>query len=315
MIEVVRAPAYLTIQDDGRRFARSSGVPRGGAMDSFALAAANIVAGNPPNAGALEWALTPGTLRFEGNCVFSVGGASPEVLLAGRTVTPLTAMTANAGDELTVGPFAARRFLYLAVNGGIDAPPILQSASTYLPGKFGGLEGRMIRTGDRLHTGRSKATLEGFHCPDELAPDYDATSVRVTRGPQAELFGDDCWRALLTTEFRIAHASDRTGYRLEGKRIPHELGLLPSEAGCAGAIQIPLDGNPIVLMADAPTVGGYPKIAVVADADLPLIAQKAPGDRVRFDLVTIAESQRALRRRAADLALLAARRVSGAASA
>jgi allophanate hydrolase subunit 2 len=129
------------------------------------------------------------------------------------------------------------------------------------------------------------------------------------------LFGDDSWKALLTTEFLVAHASDRTGYRLEGNPIPHELGLLPSETGCAGAIQIPLDGNPIVLMADAPTVGGYPKIAVVAEADLPVIAQKAPGDRVRFDLITIEESQRALKRRAADLAVLATRRLSGAASA
>jgi allophanate hydrolase subunit 2 len=102
---------------------------------------------------------------------------------------------------------------------------------------------------------------------------------------------------------------------LDGNQIAHQLGLLPSEPACAGAIQIPLDGNPIVLMADAPTVGGYPKIATVAEADLPVMAQKAPGERVRFDLVTIGESQRALRRRAADLAVLSDMRASGAASA
>ena len=283
-------------------------------MDSFALAATNIVAGNPANTPALEWALSSGTIRFERECVFAVGGACPEMFLAGKSVRALTAVMASPGDELTVGPFSARRFLYLAVNGGFPVEPILQSAATYLPGKFGGFEGRVIKRGDQLRTGPSNAT-SGFHCPRELTLDYDAVAVRVTRGPQAALFGDDSWRTFLTTEFTVAHASDRTGYRLEGQTIPHELGLLPSEAGCSGAIQIPLDGNPIVLMADAPTVGGYPKIAVVAEADLPIIAQKAPGDRVQFDLVTIEESQRALRQRAADLALLSAQRGSGAASA
>jgi biotin-dependent carboxylase-like uncharacterized protein len=284
-------------------------------MDGFALAATNIVAGNPANAPALEWALTSGAIRFERECVFAIGGASPDVVLAGKSVTPLTAIAANPGDELTIGAFAAGRFLYLAINGGVAVAPVLQSAATYLPGKFGGFGGRMIKRGDQLPIGPSNATTAGFRCPRELALDYDITVVRVTRAPQAALFRDDSWHTLLSTEFTVAHASDRTGYRLEGQTIPHQLGLLPSEAGCCGAIQVPLDGNPIVLMADAPTVGGYPKIAVVAEADLPVIAQKAPGERVRFDLITIEESQRALRRRSADLALLGAKRGSGAASA
>jgi antagonist of KipI len=284
-------------------------------MDSFALAATNIIAGNPANAPALEWALTSGTIRFERQCVFATGGASPEVFLGGKPVAPLTAVAADAGDELTVGAFSARRFLYVAISGGVAVPTVLQSAATYLPAKFGGFEGRMIKRGDQLPMGRAKATSAGFKCPRELSLDYDVAAVRVTRGPQAALFGHDSWRTLLGAEFTIAHASDRTGYRLEGQTIPHQLGLLPSEAGCCGAIQVPLDGNPIVLMADAPTVGGYPKIAVVSEADLPVLAQKAPGDRVRFDLITIEESQRSLRRRAADLALLSAKRDSGAASA
>jgi biotin-dependent carboxylase-like uncharacterized protein len=284
-------------------------------MDSFALAATNIVAGNPAGTTALEWALTPGTIRFESDCTFAIGGAMPEVRLAGKPIAHLTSVAAQRGDELSVGPFTGRRFLYIAVNGGVTVPAVLHSGSTYLPGKFGGFDGRVIRTGDKLHLGASTHPPEGFHCPSELVVNYDAASVRVTRGPQAELFPDESWRTLLSAEFRVSHSSDRTGYRLEGRNVPHQLGLLPSEAGCAGAIQVPPDGNPIVLMADAPTVGGYAKIAVVAEADLPVVAQKAPGDPVRFELVSIEESQRALRLRAADLALLTVKRGSGAASA
>jgi allophanate hydrolase subunit 2 len=122
----------------------------------------------------------------------------------------------------------------------------------------------------------------------------------VIRGTHADLFDDGAWRALLETEFRISNSSDRTGYRLQGPALKTDVATLPSEAGCPGTIQVPGDGKPIVLMADAPTVGGYPKIAVVSEADLPIIAQRASGETIRFELITIEESQRALRRRAAD---------------
>lgn len=304
MITVVRAPAYLTVQDSGRKSMLSAGVPRGGAMDSFALAAANSVAGNDPNAAALEWALTAGAIRFDQDRNFAFAGATPDISIAGRDIPPLTRVAARAGDLLEVGPLTARRFLYLAVEGGIDVPAILDSRSTYLPAALGGYQGRILRTGDKLTVGPATGSRGEFRCPPELLPRYDTLDIRITRGPQANCFGDESWRTLLTAEYRISRSSDRTGYRLEGQPLGHSLGTLPSEAGCPGAIQIPLDGNPIVLMADAPTVGGYPKIAVVAQADLPILAQKKPGDSVRFNLVTIEESQRALRRVAADLAML-----------
>ena len=123
----------------------------------------------------------------------------------------------------------------------------------------------------------------------------------ITRGTHADLFGDSAWRTLTESEYRVTAASDRTGYKLEGPALANPVGTLPSEASCPGSIQIPGDGLPIALMADAPTVGGYPKIAVVAEADLPTIAQRSPGEPIRFELITIEQSQRLLKRRASDL--------------
>jgi allophanate hydrolase subunit 2 len=125
--------------------------------------------------------------------------------------------------------------------------------------------------------------------------------VHVTRGTHSNLFDEAVWHTFTDSEYKISTASDRTGYRLEGPVLNNPVATLPSEAGCPGSIQVPGDGFPIALMADAPTVGGYPKIAVVAEADLPILAQRSPGETIRFELITIEQSQRALRRRASDL--------------
>ena len=271
-------------------------------MDSFALAAANALVGNALNAAVLEWGLSGGTLRFDGDCMIALAGAHATAMLAGEAVAPLTTIRARKGDELVIERIEAGRFLYLAFRGGIDVPIVLHSRSTYIAGRFGGLEGRMLRHGDpvRLREPAGPPPAPVFHVPVELTPAYATGVVHITPGPQSDLFADDAWRILLE-EFRIAGASDRTGYRLEGPTLPTSTSTLPSEAGCAGAVQVPGDGKPIVLMADAPTVWGYPKIAVVADADLPILAQRPPGATVRFELVTIEQSQRSARKRVADL--------------
>lgn len=303
MITITRAPPYLTVQDDGRKRSRAAGVPRGGAMDRFALAATNAVVGNALTAGALEWGLAGGSLRFDSEVTLALGGAFVAATLAGGPVAPFTTLRARQGDELVVHQVDSGRFLYLAFHGGIDVPIVLNSRSTYLPGKFGGFEGRLLRNGDSFRVGMpmGRAPETGFHAPGELTPSYTAAVVHVTRGPQAELFDDSAWQAFLAEDYRVASASDRTGYRLEGRALPNPAATLPSEPSCQGAIQVSGDGRPIVLMADAPTVGGYPKIAVVSDADLPIMAQRQPGDTVRFELIGIEQSQRAARRRASDL--------------
>jgi biotin-dependent carboxylase-like uncharacterized protein len=272
-------------------------------MDSFSLQAANAVAGNSLGAAGLEWALGGGSIRFEQDAVFAISGAKAHATIAGKLAAPWTTLNAKSGDELTIENISAGRFLYVAVRGGIDAPVILGSRSTYLPGRFGGYGGRALKAGDFLSLGTSGGHLpaDGFHCPADLLPRYESGIVHITRATQSDLFDDVAWGALVETEYKVATASDRTGYKLEGRALDNPIGTLPSEPGCPGSIQIPGDGLPIALMADAPTVGGYPKIAVISEADLPIIAQRSPGETIRFELITFEQSQRALKRRASDL--------------
>jgi antagonist of KipI len=302
MITITRAPPYLTVQDCGRRGSRAAGVPQSGAMDSFALRTANALAGNRLAAPGLEWALGGGSIRFDEDAVFSLAGAKAHATIAGRVATPCTTIYAKSGDELDI-ELPSGRFVYIALRGGIQVPQILGSASTYLPGRFGGFEGRVLKRGDTLALGSDSTHLptEGCHCPADLLPRYEPGVVHITRGTHADLFDEPAWRALTETQYKVSTASDRTGYKLDGLPVKNPAGILPSEASCPGAIQIPGDGLPIVLMADAPTVGGYPKIAVVAEADLPIVAQRAPGETIQFELITIEQSQRALKRRTSDL--------------
>jgi biotin-dependent carboxylase-like uncharacterized protein len=259
--------------------------------------------GNPLEAAVLEWALGGGALRFDRDCVFAIGGATARATLSGRVVAPWTTTYARAGDELRVEQIQRCRFLYLAFDGGIGVPVLLGSRSTYLPGRFGGYQGRLVRTADSITLGPRPATHpeEGFHCAADLMPRYDTGVVHVTSGPQASTFDESAWRTLTESEFRVSIASDRTGYKLDGRSLGKFPSTLPSEAGCPGSIQVPGDGFPIALMADAPTIGGYAKIAVASEADLPLLAQRRPGEIVRFELTTIEQSQRALRRRHSDM--------------
>ena len=272
-------------------------------MDLFAIRAANALVGNSLDLAALEWALGGGALRFDRDCVFAIAGASARATISGKVVAPCTTTYARAGDEFTVEQITSGRFLYLACDGGIEVPVLLGSRSTYLPGRFGGYQGRNIRSGDSVPLGQRPGALpaEGFHSAADLMPRYDSAIVHITPTSQWDLFDESAWRTLTDSDYRVSTASDRTGYKLEGTALRNSLGALPSEAGCTGAIQIPGDGQPIALMADAPTVGGYPKIAVISEADLPILAQRRPGETIRFQLITIEQSQRALRRRASDM--------------
>jgi biotin-dependent carboxylase-like uncharacterized protein len=310
MIEVLRAPPYLAVQDAGWRGLRASGMPLSGAMDGWALAVANLLVGNAADAAALEWALGGGALRFAADAVIAIAGAEVEGAMDGRALAVCTVMAVRAGDELRIERVMRGRFAYLAVAGGIGVPQVLGSRSTYLPGGFGGLGGRLIRSGDAIPVGDASAVrspADGWALPDGLRPSYPSdAALRVVPGPQVELFSADAQAAFEGGEFRVGRASDRAGYRLEGPAVTADVkASLPSEPACPGAVQVPDSGQPIVLMPDGPTVGGYPKIGVVASADLPLLAQRNPGEAVRFRFAPIAEAQTAYRRRAIDLHTIA----------
>jgi len=304
MIEVVAAPPFLMVQDLGRERFRAQGVPVGGAMDPWALSTANVLVGNEPDAAALEWGLGTGTVRWHraGSC--ALAGAPVEAMLDGAPVAMHTSYRVQPDSTLTVNRFLSGRFVYLATDGGLDVPLVLGSRATYLPGRFGGFAGRLLRSNDRVALAApiGRAPVAGFVVPAPLEPRYDSAECRVVPGPHASLFGSHGWDQLTHASFHIDAGSDRTGYRLAGHVLEHGVDTsLASAPLCAGAIQVPAGGRPIVLMADAPTVGGYPVIAVVGSVDLPIIAQRQLGGEVRFRSSNVPELQRALRTRAVSI--------------
>ena len=288
MIRIERASAYATIQDSGRRGFLASGVPRAGAMDLPTLHTLNALLGNESTCAAMEWALSGGEIRFEAAATFAVGGAASALALSGRAIEPWRTTQAEPGDLLSIGAPENGRFLYIAVAGGIDAPKVMRSRSTYLPGEFGGVEGRRLRTGDELALGdqpRRRRYQVSDPLPAELQPPFEIGTVRYV--PRED--------ASLPAAWRISAASDRTGYRLDSD-MKAAGDSITSEPVCAGVIQLPPGGEPIVLMADAPTIGGYRIAGAVISADLGALAQRLPGDAIKLERITVEAAQRELSR-------------------
>lgn len=299
MITVVKAPGFLTIQDLGWAHGRAWGLPRSGAMDPVALRIANLLVGNSPSDAGLEWALGPGLLRVERNTLLAFTGAEAEVLLDQTRVRQNATVRVRAGQTLRVRQLTGERFLYVAVQGGIAVPEVVGSRSTYLPAGLGGLGGRRLEGGDTIPVGEAeerRAPAPGFRLALPPRPP-DPTPFAILAGPQAALFNERA-RELLTREtYTISPASDRMGIRLVGPGLAAEApATLPSEGACPGAVQVPDSGQPIVLLADGPTVGGYPKVAVVASFDLPRLAQQPLGSGIRFRWVTLEQAVAEIRR-------------------
>jgi biotin-dependent carboxylase-like uncharacterized protein len=261
-------------------------------MDARSLAAANRAVGNPPGAAALECTVSGPALAFLVPLRFAVAGADLGALLEradlGPWPVPLGAsVLARPGNVLR---FAGRRSgcrAYVALRGGIDVPAVLGSRSTDLPSGFGGLLGRALRGGECI----AVAAAAGGAAPLESRPERHGTSatVRVVLGPQADHFDRETTARFLSSPWRLGSTSDRVGCRLEGEPLRHRGSAeILSDGMVAGSIQVPPDGLPIVMAADGPTTGGYPKIATVLTADLPLLAQLVPGEgEVRFEAVCV----------------------------
>ena len=288
MISIAKAPAYATIQDLGRRGFLASGVPRAGAMDAPALLTLNALLGNDANAAGIEWALTGGQLDFTEGSGFAIGGAAVKASLNQTPIEPYRAYRASAGDSLVLEPPSAGRFVYICFTGGVDCGVVMKSRSTYLPGGFGGIEGRRLKSGDTLEVGAAKGRKRpqvSDSLPDELRPPLRGDVIRyVVRE------SDDATDRLAGS-FSISAASDRTGYRLTGD-VTMDGGSVTSEPVCAGVIQLPPGGEPIVLMADAPTIGGYRIVGGVISADLGALAQRIPGESITLEPVSVKAAQR-----------------------
>jgi antagonist of KipI len=307
-ITVRKAPKgpFITIQDLGRYGHQKSGIPVAGALDRFALETANRLVGNPPGAACLEVTLIGPELMFEQDTVIAITGADLSATLDGHLISLWTSHYVSAGSVLQFGKPVRGVRAYLAIAGGIDVPIVMGSRSTYLKGHIGGFQGRALQTGDILPIGEPAETYAPRRLsktPDYIASHGEETVVRVVLGPQEDHFTQEAITTFLSSTYRITPQSDRMGYRLEGTPLAHRgRAEIISDAIPEGAIQVPANGQPIILLADRQTTGGYPKIATVISADLPKLAQSAPGATVRFSAVTVEEAQEIARNAARELA-------------
>src|SRR5262245_41102370 len=311
-LRVVAPGLMTTLQDRGRRGYQHLGIPVSGALDVVSLAAANAIVGNGSGTGALEIAYQGPTLAVEADSVrvAFAGGAAAIVAVRGEgaagggPMPPLQSIRLERGDVLRIGALAGSVVGYLAVEGGFDAAPVLGSQSTYVRASLGGFEGRALRAGDLLPLRQARAEEgEERRLPAlDLAP---PRRFRVVLGPQDDYFSERGKRTLLEGPFTVSAASDRMGMRLEGAVLEHSRGYnIVSDGIAPGAIQVPGNGLPIVLLADRQTTGGYPKIATVIAADLPALGRLAPGAKLSFEAIGIAEAEAEHRRLASRLAAL-----------
>lgn len=292
MIEVVRAGQLDLVMDLGRPGFRSQGVPQGGAADATALALANRLVGNAEGAAGIELLLRGPRLRFPEGGTIALTGADMPARCNGATVPRGHTWVVPAGGELELGMADKGLRAYLAVAGGIEAPPVMGSRSIFLPGGFGGWQGRALRAGDRLPVGPGTSGRAGV-----LDFDQCEAALRILPGPQLAGFADAALKRLTACAFRVSADANRLGLRLTGATLDYAGGELASQAVLPGAIQVPPDGNPIILGWDGPVTGGYPVVAGVIAADLACLGQLRPGASLRFSFVSAKQAQAAWHRR------------------
>jgi biotin-dependent carboxylase-like uncharacterized protein len=268
-------------------------------MDRVSLRRANVAVANPATAAALEVTLEGVEVRLEHAGTLSVAGADLGVTLDGQPMPFGTSLEHAAGSVVRFSGRQRGTRAYLAVSGGLVVEPVLGSRATDLTSGFGGVGGRRLRAGDRLPVGPAASGPPGTWGPPSGAPKppppAGGARVRVLPGPHDEWFPPAALDRLCRTRYEVTPESNRMGYRLRGAEpLPREVGDMVSEATCEGALQVPPSGQPILLMADRQVTGGYPIIATVITADLPVVGQLAPGDWIEFDACTRADALAAL---------------------
>ncbi len=313
-LKVIQPGISTTVQDLGRTGRQRFGIPVSGAADPIALRAANIVVGNAEATAGLEIVLAGPTLEVAADSVrvaIAGGNAELEVHRADGTdpirVRGLQSVRLARGDRVKAGASGGSVVAYLAIEGGLDIPPFQSSLSTYVRGGFGGLAGRALSAGDRLPLRqasapeRAEVRLQGL----ELMP---SQRIRIVLGPQDDYFTEEALRVLTGSPYTVSREADRMGFRLDGPALKHAKGFnIVSDGIAPGAIQVPGNGQPIILLADRQTTGGYPKIATVASVDLPALGRAGPGTVLRFEAIGVEEAQALRRAQEAEMAGLAAR--------
>jgi antagonist of KipI len=288
IFEVLQPGAYTTVQDRGRFNYQQFGVPVCGVVDSFAYRVANALVGNFQDQAVLEATIFGPTLKVVNQGLIAVTGANLTPLINNVALPMWESVAIHPDDVLQFKGVKSGCRAYIAVAGGIDVPHVMGSRSTYVAGKIGGINGRPLVKRDRLNKGEGTG-VAGNRIPSNLTPAYsNDIKIRVILGPQDDYFSNGIDTFFAST-FKVSTKADRMGYRLEGNAIIHKRGVdksIISEPSVPGGIQVPPDGQPIILLVEQ-TVGGYTKIATVISSDIGKVGQAKPGDRIRFQKVEI----------------------------
>ena len=298
IFEVIRPGAYTIIQDRGRFGYQQFGVPVCGVVDSFAYKVANALVGNFQGQAVLEATILGPTMKALSRGFIAVTGGNLSPVLNNTPIPMWESVPIHPDDMLQFKVIKSGCRAYIAVAGGIDVPLVMGSRSTYVAGRIGGIDGRPLSAGDRLKKGKGEGTGKaGLRAPSRLIPIYsNDIELRVILGPQDDYFSD-ALKTFFSSSFKVSAQSDRMGYRLEGNQIMHRKGVeksIISEPSVPGGIQIPPDGQPIILLVEQ-TVGGYIKIATVISPDIGKVGQAKPGDWIHFQQVEIEEAHRILK--------------------
>lgn len=296
-LQVLSSGPLTTVQDRGRSGYVASGIGVSGVMDVDAYEAANYLVGNRHGEAVLEATLMGPSIRFEADCICAVTGADMETMIGNKLVEPYRPFWVQAGQVLTMGYAKTGCRGYLAVQGGFDVPLVMGSRSTNLKCQLGGFEGRPLKAGDVLLVpDESNSTIMDRK---RRQPVYgQEITVRVIPGPQADYFTAQGYRTLWEQPFSVSPKSDRMGLRLDGPTIETVGGSdIVSDGIALGSIQVTSGGQPIILLADRQTTGGYAKIGTVCSFDIPKLAQLKPGGIIHFEEITVEAAQRLLKRR------------------
>ena len=309
MITVLKSGMLTTIQDTGRHGFQQFGVVASGSMDIVSNRIANVLVGNEEHEAVLEITLTGPTLRFGENALIALCGADLSPIVDGIPIRMDRPVFIKKGGLLSFGNCKSGSRTYLAVAGGFSAPIVMNSKSTYLRAAIGGFEGRALLIGDQLSIGtpskRCKSIINklsetylvkemGWSVGSiPLSLNNNTNPIRVMEGPQFHLFSKLSQVQFYSSPFQMTQQSDRMGFRIKGPTLSLENTVeMISEAVSFGTIQVPPNGNPIILLADRQTTGGYPKIGQIATIDLPIVAQKKPGDWLSFTPISVNDSQK-----------------------
>jgi biotin-dependent carboxylase-like uncharacterized protein len=302
VIRVLEPGALTTVQDLGRPGQLRYGIPPSGPVDRAAFVLANRLVGNPDGAAGLECTVVGPRFECQAPCAMAVTGAAMPVAINGQEAEAWRTLPLRPGDVVRLGPARAGVRAYVAFSGGIDVPPVLGSRATYVRGRLGGLEGRALRRADVLRLFPAPPPRPRRVRPEAVPSYADEPEIRVVLGPQDDAFTEEGLQAFLTGPYEMLPQSDRMGARLRGPRITHRRGHdIISDGIALGSIQVPGDGQPIVLLVDRQSTGGYTKVATVCSFDIGRLGQVKPGQRLRFRALSLADAHRALQQSLASL--------------